>query len=355
MIVTKIKRPIFTETDRDALREAAAKPLVYLDSCVWIDLVERAGNLLSHCVSLAQKGKVLFPLSFSTVNEVIEQPNADKRARVASLMDDLSRGICFRDSKTIHEMEANLALPVILGRAETTLDREKTLTWVVEFAGRMMVEFPATWRDTDADKFMGFMVNRSELRSVRYLVDHAPPGQMRRENAERMERYVEEMTSMISRSVTDYQHLSKEKRWKKLLLEERASIVRRIISPRMTKSLLQIVGPEKLLGTIKSTSEKVGEGGLRRLDQIMKAMPSLDLNCHIMAERGRNYSRKPKAQDLFDVEHAVVGGVYSDFFVTSDGNLYDLLARQCKISANRGCRVMRGLGGLEEILRQIAT
>jgi hypothetical protein len=353
--MTKSKRPIFTELDRGAIRVAAAKPLIYLDSCVWIDLVEKTEDLLSQCVSLAKKGNAFFPLSFSTVHEVIEQPIAQKRARVASLMDDLSQGLCFRDSKTIHEMEANLALPVILGAAETAFHREKTLTWIVEFAGRMTLEFPPSWNDADADKFMGLMVNRTELRSVRWLVDNAPPGQMRRENVERMERFVGEMKALISRSLTEYQLLSKEMRWKRLLLDERTSIVQKIISPRMTKSLLQVVGPEMLLGTIKSISNKVGDGGVRRLDQIMKAMPSLDLYCQIMAERGRNYSRKPKAQDFFDVEHAIVGGVYSDFFVTADGNLYDLLTRQCKVSASRGCRVMRGVKGLQEILRQIVS
>jgi hypothetical protein len=163
------------------------------------------------------------------------------------------------------------------------------------------------------------------------------------------------MTSMISRSLTDYNHLSKEMRWKRLLLDERISIVKKIISPRMTENLLQIVGPETLLDTITLITKKVGKGDLLRLEQIMQAMPSLDLNCHIMAERARNSSRKPKAQDFFDVEHAVVGGVYSDFFVTSDGNLYDLLTRQCKISANHGCRVVRGLKGLEATLRQVAN
>ena len=71
-------------------------------------------------------------------------------------------------------------------------------------------------------------------------------------------------------------------------------------------------------------------------------------------ERDGNHSRKPRKQDFFDVEHAVVGGAYADIFVTSDGNLFDLLTRRCSISSDRGCRVMRGVKGLEEALIQIA-
>ena len=140
---------------------------------------------------------------------------------------------------------------------------------------------------------------------------------------------------------------------KRLLLEERISIVKERISPRMTESLLGAVGPEKLLATIRAISSQVGEGGEKRLAQIMKVMPSLDIQCHLMAERVSNHSRKPRKQDFFDVEHAIVGGAYADVFVTSDGNLFDLLTRRCRVSSDRGCRVARGVKGLEEALEQI--
>ncbi len=326
-----------------------------VDSCIWIDLAERFGDLSLQCQSLVQTGKCLFPVSFPTVNEVIEQPTESKRSRVAALMDELSKGLCFLNSDAIHKMEANLALPIILGASEIAFKREEILTWTVEFAGRMTVQFPPSWNHADADKFTRLIAESPELRSVKWLVDHSPPGQIRLENAERMERYVRAMTAMTARSLSQYKHLSKDARRKQLLLEERTSVVKNLISPRMSKSLLRIVGPEKLLDAIATIAEQAGEGGQRRLEQMMKVMPSLDLNCHIMAERGCNYSRKARAQDFFDVEHAVVGGVYADFFVTSDGNLYYLLAQRCKVSANRGCRVARGIKGLEAALRQVTN
>jgi hypothetical protein len=81
----------------------------------------------------------------------------------------------------------------------------------------------------------------------------------------------------------------------------------------------------------------------------------LDIYCHIIAERSRNHSRKVRPQDFFDVEHAVVGGIYADFFVTMDGNLFDLLTHRCGISARCGCRVLQGIKGLEEALTEIAS
>src|SRR5208282_4545817 len=256
--MTDSNTPIFSDQDRSGIRVAANKPLVYLDSCVWIDVAERFKDLSLQCRALVQTGKALFPVSFSTVTEVIEQPTAVKRSRVAALMDDLSKGLCFRTSKTIHEMEANLALPVILAASEIAFKREEILTWIVEFAGRMTVRFPPSWNRANADKFTRLLADRPELRSVKWLVDHSPPGQLRLENAERMERYVQEMTAVRARSLLHYQHLNKDARWKQLLLEDRTSVVKRLISPAMSKNLLNVVGQEKLLDTMAAISRQVG-------------------------------------------------------------------------------------------------
>lgn len=348
-------RAVFSDEDRKKIRLYAHKPLVYLDSCIWIDIAERFELLSQRCCSLVSADKVLFPVLFSAMNEVLEQPTAAKRSRVAALMDKLSKGICFCPSDTIHQLEADLALPIILGAAQIGFKREEILTWIAEFAAKMNIQFPASWNQADADKFTRLIAASPELRSVKWMVDHSPPGQMRLEHAQRMERYVQGMKDEIAKSASHYQHLAKDVRWKRLLLDERTSVVKKLISPRMTKSLLGAVGPEKLLATIAEISKQVGEGGEERLAKIMKAMPSLDIQCHLMAERISNHSRKPRKQDFFDVEHAVVGGAYADVFVTSDGNLFDLLTRRCRVSSDRGCRVVRGVKGLEEALIQIAN
>jgi hypothetical protein len=346
---------VFGNQDRSAISAAADKLLIYLDSNVWIDITERFPEVAKQCRRLVQKDKVVFPVSFSAIDEVFQQPTVAKRLCVAALMDDLSKGICFRPSKTIHEMEANLALPIMLGNATASFKREKILTWIVEFAGTMVLKFPPSWNQVDAEKFHGLIVGRPELRSVKWFVEHLDGNQMRIENAERMKRYVEGITASIKESNCRFKHLAKDVRRKQFLLEERISVVNNLISPKLSRNLLKIVGPEKLLDTIATISKQVGEGGKKRLDQIMKVMPSLDLNCHILAERACNSARKVREQDFYDVEHAIVGGTYADFFVTSDGNLFDLLTNRCSISADQNCRVVRGVKGLEEVLGEISS
>jgi|ERR1035437_3966952 hypothetical protein len=346
---------VFKNQDRSAISAAADKPLVYLDSNVWIDITERFPEVAEQCRRLVQTDKAIFPLSFSSIDEVFQQPTVTKRLRVAALMDDLSKGFCFRPSKTIHEMEANLALPIVLGESTASFRREKILTWIVEFVGTMVLKFPPSWTQADAEKFHRLILDRPELRSVKWLVERLDGNQMRIENAGRMKRYVEGITASIKESNSHFKHLAKDVRRKQFILEERISVVNSLISPKMSKNLLKIVGPEKLLDAIATISKQAGEGGKKRLDQIMKAMPSLDLNCHILAERACNSTRKVREQDFYDVEHAVVGGAYADFFVTSDGNLFDLLTNRCSISADRNCRVVRGVKGLEEVLGEISS
>jgi hypothetical protein len=273
---------------------------------------------------------------------------------MAALMDNLSNGICFRSSEMIQDMEANLALPVVLGTSTAGFKREKILTWIAEFAAPMIIKFPPSWKQADADKFHRLIAGGQELRSVKYLAEHLQGNEMRIENAPRMKRYVEGMTAAIAESKSRFQHLAKNVRRKQLLLEERIAIVKKLICPKMSKNLLEIVGPEKLLDTIATISKQVGEGGKERLDQIMKVMPSLDLQCHILAECACNSARKVREQDFYDVEHAIVGGAYADFFVTSDGNLFDLLTKNCSVSAERNCRVVRGVEGLKKVLQEIS-
>jgi hypothetical protein len=347
--------PVFNKRDRSAIVAIANKPLVYLDSNVWIDITEKIPEVAKRCRQLVHANKILFPVSLPTVDEVFQQPTKEKRLRVAELMDNLSRGICFRDSKMIHNLEASLALHVILGTSAAAIKREQILTWIVEFAGRMMLKFPPTWKQQDADKFHNLILNRDELRSVNYLVKHLQGNQMRIENAERMKRYVDGMTASIAKSNSDFQHLAKDVRRKQLLLEERISVVKKLISPKMSETLLKIVGPEKLLETIAAISKQAGEGGHTRLEQTMKVMPSLDLYCHILAERACNSARKVREQDFYDVEHAIVGGAYADFFVTSDGNLFDFLTNRCRISAEKNCCVRKGVEGLTQILNQFSN
>ncbi len=82
-------------------------------------------------------------------------------------------------------------------------------------------------------------------------------------------------------------------------------------------------------------------------------MPSLRMFCDVMAARTMNPTRKVRAQDLWDVDHARVGAAYAHVFATLDRELVDLLNNRCKISSWTKCEVVQGIASLTERLNSL--
>jgi hypothetical protein len=207
---------------------------------------------------------------------------------------------------------------------------------------------------TDAEKITRKIAQSPAYRSVQWLAKHLPVGEMRDRHAGFKNRYVEQMSAQIERDTGRVQLLHKNKRKQQILLDLRTCwAITKVVSPRINNNLLNAVGAENLKETIATINQNAGEGGKDRLMQMMMEMPSLDLSCQIFAEWLLNPTVPIEGQDFQDFEHAVVGGVYSDFFVTSDVYLFDLLSTRCTIPNGRGSRVIRGIQGLSDILKTI--
>jgi hypothetical protein len=269
-------------------------------------------------------------------------------------MDELSQGVCYLPTNTIYTLEADLALGILLGQVEATVDRGQTLSWVGEYLGPQSLEFDSEFSQADAEKITRQFAQSPEYRSVQLLAKHLPLDKMRSRHAEFKKRYVEQVSSQLARDTARVQLLDKNKRRQQVLLDVRTCwAIAKVVSPRITSNLLNVVGPEKMQGTISAILQRVGEGDEDRLMKMMMKMPSLDLSCQIFAEWLLNPTVPTEEQDFEDFEHAVVGAVYSDFFVTSDGYLFDLLATRCTVPSRDGCRIIRGIQGLAEVLQSI--
>jgi len=339
---------LFSGDDGIVIGAAAKKRLVYLDSNIWIDLAERDLAVAEQCRMAVRTGKVLFPVSTPAVTEVFDQPDTVQRSHVAALMDELCGGVSFRPTSFIHALEAELALTVLLGGDVTGISRDKILCWIAECFAKMNINIPPSWDQTKAEKFIREFPQQPELRSVRWFADQYPADQMLARKKEQDNRYVERMTASIKEGAMRVQPMAKDQRWRQLLLEERMWAVNKFVRPSIASYPTKVAGSEDAMAEVV---RRVEEGSEERFNRPMAVMPSLDLFCHIMAERRRDPARKVYRQDFHDVEHAIVGGAYADFFVTSDGHLFDLLTQRCSIPAARGCRIVRGVKGLEEILK----
>jgi hypothetical protein len=317
--------------------------IVYLDSSAWIGLIERQPELAELCARAAEQGTVLFPLSHPTISELIEQPLKGPRMLIAEWMDRLSCGVSLRPAESIRLMEADRAFLLLLGQPAVSPERSSVLSWIGEYLGTMQVNFHASWSRADAHRFIDHVREHGAMRSVRWLVEHGPVEKMQRAHAESKQRYVERLSASIARGAGAVSHLTGRRRKQRLLLEERKWATDKVLSPRFTDTLLQLYGVEKLASAVAHISSKLGEGSEKRFAQLMNVAPSLDLMCEIMAERTGNSGRRVRPQDFHDVQHALVGATYADWFVTGDRHLLDLLSRRCSTPARRGCKVVQSI------------
>lgn len=338
--------PAFDEDSRPPL-DLVSRRLVYLDSNAWIELADHKQDAAAaECVRAVEKGELLFPLSYPIISEVIEQPNIDQRRTTAALMDRLSMGVTFRPVRTIQLLEAERAFAILLGQTAVPPEPGLILSWAIEFVGTANVTFDATWDEAKAKRFLDLMRQERAVRSVGWIVDHAPVDAMRARHAESKARYVEELSASIHRAAAAVAQLAGPARKRRLVLEERKYVTETILVPRFRDLLIERVGVEGLREAVSALSSQLGEGDERRFEQLMQAAPSTDLWCEIMAERSMNSSRRVRPQDFHDVEHGLVGGAYSDVFVTRDSGLIDLLEQRCTVPKRFGVRVLRGVDAL---------
>lgn len=90
------------------------------------------------------------------------------------------------------------------------------------------------------------------------------------------------------------------------------------------------------------------------LTQVLEAMPSVDAQCHLLARRIMNPTRPYKAEDFWDVEHAVIPCIYSDAFCTLDSGLRHALHTSSALNNSR-CKILAGLDELREHVERVVA
>lgn len=325
----------------------SGRALVYLDNNVWIDLVEErtddARLCLRACHLAVEEGRVLFPLSNASIEELLDQPAAARPQRQADLMDLLSYSVCFRASRHIFEHEARGALDGFLAGGVSLVDRSKLFTYVIEYTGDRVIKFQPTWTSSAIDDCVR-LLRKEPVLSVRWLLDHLRVDAMRERHRVAGLRYVDEMQSNIDRATTELRVLRGVK-WDRAVFEERKWAFTEHIVGALREETRRRWGDEGELEFIQELRRR-GPGSPKRLGELMRSLPSLDLHCELMAQRTMNPTRRVRREDILDNEHATVAPAYCDAFVTRDKNLSDLLAHRCKVPKRRGCDVLGSLASL---------
>lgn len=329
--------------------------LIYLDNNVWIDLVEGRSEedraCRRACEAAVEDGHALFPLTGASIEELLDQPPEAHPARQADLMDYLSQRVCFRAGKHVWEHEARGVLDVFPARGVVIPDRRSLFTYVIEYLADASIVFQPSWSSTHVTQLKEHVRRAAATEiGVRWMLDHLPVDAMRARHQEGERRYVEAMQRRIAESSAHFRRGGKLIR-DRVLLEERLWAIKEYVQPAVRAEANRRRGMEAALEFFREGRRLFGDGSPARLDTLMLSLPSLDMMCELMAHRTMNPGRRVQREDMLDNEHAMVAPAYSDVFFTKDRNLFDLLARRCKVPSRRRCRVIRSARQLIVLLQ----
>lgn len=330
------------------------RKVIYLDTNIWVELAdgktEEARRCLAECESAVREGSSIFPVSFASVSEVFDQPPNAHPLRQAQIMDRLSLGVTFRAERQIRALEVGFLASELLGLPFAGVSSQDLYTFVYEYLGDGYLDFPPGWTKEDAEGFVRLVGSSPEIRSLAFLVQHAPCEQMATRHKERLGKYVLELDAAISRANKEFVTKDGSVDKNRIHIHEKATVLANTLIPLANRMIARRFGEAGLRHALERAKSQ-GEGGPRRVRQLMLKMPMQEMHCRMMATSHWQRSRKSTPQDFYDVEHATVGLCYSDYFVSLDGGLKDLI-RQCKHEEVGRAKV---LGSVRELRQKVAA
>lgn len=341
------------------------RPVVFLDTNIWIDLLEQKVDHARECVQLAselvESHKVAFPLSWSTVSELFDHPVRETALEQASLMDRLSHGVGFRAPKEIEDLEVWAACPTLLDLPPDDPPADSVYSFVSECFGTVWLQilrglFPtkAAMRHFVEKDLIVPPETLEPMRSLRWMIEHSQlNGERAREfRAQQKQRYAERIDS--NREALAEKHWSDGKKpsFATFLRIERETMLKGEIGKAMGRALLARF-PDRTLELM--ADEGAMKRGLikGRMDPCFSAMPHVQMFCEVFAARDLDKSSRTKPNDFHDNSIATIGGSYCDAVATRDSNLRDLLRNRCRLPKARSCTVLSNVDELYEFLQRV--
>lgn len=345
-MATELILPAFSTPIFDSAQIYAAlvenKTTIYLDNNAWITLsdglTEEARRCREACEREVDAGRAIFPLSTASVSELLEHPRSDRRAEQSRLMDRLSRGVCFKGLHLVHRDESDAYYADRFLGVSTPPLAATMFTSMPDYLGEGRMTFPPGWPLAMFRKFIDFLEKGDQYRSLHWLATHIDAQALQLRHRHQHERFVREMTASTARAVAHFGKLD----FATFLREERSSLFQKVVLPRLVT---------RLRGEKPADGERAWRRnqalGKESFDEIFPRLPSLDMSARIFATRSMNPSRRVRAQDFWDNEHAFLAPVYADVFVSLDRGLRHIL-RQCGDSVR--ARVVGTLGELADVV-----
>jgi hypothetical protein len=350
--------PTSQVVDRSAGRAARVRAVlhgrrvIYLDTGIWIDLADSktdaARSCLAACRQAVEGGIAVFPSSWASVSELLEQTASDARVRQAAVMDQLSRGVCFRSAKTIGKLEARNFGFLFLCNLPARTPRGSLFTDLADYVGDLKLSFPP---EAPAE----FVAAMSELFERRIAdLSHADlvslesfADVIRKGHAGFKGEYVRRLQERSVEVGSYFRDRSGRLVAQRARKEELVHVFERMLKPHVTSFLESTLGPRGAGLATLDFLKRNGKVNVTTLERMLTQLaPSACLFAELMATVTTN-PRTPEPQDFWDVEHACVGGAYADAFITRDRELARK-AKEARVPSSQGCAVLLGAPALQQ-------
>ena len=327
------------------------RQLVYLDTNAWSELSKGATEAARAAHTLAVEafdaGRALFPVSNATVGEFLKREVSFDSRRLAVVMDWLSNGVTLRGEQHVRDSEARRAYAFLTGNTVPDFT-DQMFTATVCYGADAFMDFPDDcWTDDAADEFMEQLRSRG-LPGVSLLPMHMRTPEYLRVQREGDVKYVEDMRRWHRASSDWAADRSGKLNAKKLRAEEYLYAFKRHFCVRIAR----LMGSEGLERVATEFQMLTGREHARKVSALVEKMPSVSLSAemHVQTTLAHAHDPQVEEQESYDHEHASMAIPYVDVFVTSDGELFDLL-RRARAQSSHGCHFLRGMKGLADFLR----
>jgi hypothetical protein len=324
--------------------------VVYLDSNVWIDLVEGKTKKAVETLELARlaqrSGTAIFPLSYPAITEFLRQQVNETSRRQGHIMDDLSECVSLRDEASIRDLEI-LGIYEYMMTGEARPRSNEVFTATMCYLGDGSLEYPENCPPEMAEDMTRMLKPELLTVGVGWLQEHLDLHEFRARYAEGDAKWLDEVVSRRKQALAVLTNADGSLSAKKLRLEEHAYVLREYI----LKRLPSLVGLAALMLASRRLGQRSPKGSPAVLARGVESMPSVWLGCEMHVQH-RLARGKVERQDQFDHDHALWGVPYADAFATADSGLLELL-RRCGADKRYKCRLLRGIHGLHDYLTEI--
>lgn len=335
------------------------RSVIYLDTSVWVRLTDArtptARECLSACRDAVDTSRAIFPLSFASISEVLQQPLDAPRGVQARLMDELSLGVTIRSADAVQNQEARAAFGFFANEDHLPVSGCTLFSYVIDYLADGALAFPQEATQAQIASVVDHWNTIQAVRSVVWLLEHLDLDELRARYRSAGEEFVEQLGRNIK---TSSEHFREKRQFSSTRLrhEERLALFKSIVLPCFSSLLLERYAvheiPDKLKALARDFNRRNGQGRPALLESLFALMPATELYVQLNASSTLNPTRAVRPQDFWDVEHARVAAAYCDAFVANDRGLMDLLATRTDVPHTRGCRLLSDLEQLKNFLHE---